>query len=310
MLLALCFSAWAQQSRKIPRIGYVSGGVPYGFKEFRQALRDLDYIEGKSVLVEYRSLEGKADRASGAVADLFRLNVDILVSPSTPAIRAAKEATQTIPIVMVATFDPVATGIVKSLARPGGNITGVTRLAHDLSGKRVELLQEVLPGLSRVGVLWDAGGSGTAFKRYEAAARALKIEPQSFGVRHPTPDLDGAFEAAAQGHTNTLIVIRGALINRYQKRIVELAIKNRLPSMYESKPYVEAGGLISYSADETESYRRAAWYVDKILKGAKPADLPVEQPTKFEFIINLKAAKQIGLTILPNVLARADKVIK
>jgi putative ABC transport system substrate-binding protein len=311
LLFALCFPVWAQQPGKIPRIAYVSGsGVLYGLKEFRQALRDLGYIEGKSVLVEYRSLEGRRDRAPGVIAELVRVNTDVLVLPTTGGIQAAKQATKTIPIVMVATFDPVAAGIVESLARPGGNITGVTRLAHDLSGKRLELLKEVLPRLSRVGILWVPGDSDPAFKRYEAAARELKIELQSLGMRDPNLDLDAAFQPAAKGLTNALIVTRNSLINRYQKRIADLAIKIRLPSMYESNSYVEAGGLISYSADETESYRRAALYVDKILKGAKPADLPVEQPTKFELVINLKTAKQIGLTIPPNVLARADRVIR
>ena len=300
----------AEQPKSIPRIGYVAGGGSYGFTKFREGLRELGYIEGKSIAIEYRPPAGKPGDVQGIVEELVRLNVDILVSPNTGAIQAAKQATKTIPIVMVATFDPVATGIVESLARPGGNITGVTRLAHDLSGKRLELLKEVLPELSRVGVLWDAGGRGTTFKRYEAAARAQNIELQSVGVRGPNPDLDGAFYAVTKRRANALIAIRDSLINRFVKRIADLAIKNRLPSMHESDRYVEAGGLISYSAKEAESYSRAAWYVDKILKGAKPADLPVEQPTKFELVINLKTATQIGLTIPPNVLARADRVIK
>ena len=229
-----------------------------------------------------------------------------------PAIRAAKQATKTIPIVMVTTQDPVATGLVDSLARPGGNITGLTRLTRELSGKRLELLKEVVPRISRVGVLWDADvtAPGIAFKEYEAAARALKIQLQSLEVRGPNPDLEGAFQAAAKGRASALITIRNPLLNRYRKQIADLAIKNRLPSMYEGSDYVEAGGLMSYSANDAESFRRAAYYVDKILKGAKPADLPVEQPTKFEFVINLKTAKQIGLTIPQSVLFRADKVIK
>ncbi|MBI3060887.1 MAG: ABC transporter substrate-binding protein, partial [Deltaproteobacteria bacterium] len=224
----------------------------------------------------------------------------------------AKEATKTIPIVAVLAVDPVATGIVDSLARPGGNITGIATLQRDLSGKRLELLTEVVPKISRVGVLWDANAPGPAiaFKEYEAAARALKVQLQSLAVRGPNPDLEGAFQAAASGRAGALITIRNPVLRRYPKQIAELAIKNRLPSMYEGSEYVEAGGLMSYSANDVESFRRAATYVDKILKGAKPADLPVEQPTKFELVINLKAAKQIGLTIPPNALARADRVIK
>ncbi len=309
--------AQAQQPKKVPRIGYVSGsGDPStpspSLEAFRQGLRDLGYIEGKNILVEYRYAEGKVDRMPDLVAELVQLKVDVLVAGNLPGIRAAKQATKTIPIVMVTTVDPVATGIVDSLARPGGNITGLTRLTRDLSGKRLELLKEVVPAISRVGVLWDANAPGPVigFKEYEAAARALKIPLQSLEVRGPNPDIEGAFQAAAKGRASALITIRGALLNRYPKRIVDLAIKNRLPSMCEGSEYVEAGGLISYSANEADQFKRAAYYVDRILKGTKPADLPVEQPMKFEFIINLKTAKQIGLTIPHEVLARADKVIK
>ena len=244
----------------------------------------------------------------------MQLKVDVLVVGTLSSIRAAKQATKTIPIVMVIAVDPVATGIVDSLARPGGNITGLTTLNRELSGKRLELLKEAVPRLSRVGVLWEADSRSQAaaigFKEYEAAARALKIPLQSLEVRGPNPDFEGAFQAAAKGRASALITIRSALLVRYPKQIADLAIKNRLPSMYEGSQYVEAGGLMSYAANDTESFRRAAVYVDKILKGAKPADLPVEQPMKFEFVINLKTAKQIGLTIPPNVLARADRVIK
>jgi putative ABC transport system substrate-binding protein len=213
---------------------------------------------------------------------------------------------------MVILEDPVATGMVDSLARPGGNITGLTTLARDLSGKRLELLAEMVPGISRVGVLWNADNSSAAFaiKEYETAASTLQIQLQSLQVRGPNPDLESAFQAAAKGQGSALITARDALLLRYQKQIAELATKNRLPSMYEGSQYVEAGGLMSYASNDAENYRRAAYYVDKILKGAKPADLPIEQPTKFELMINLKAAKQIGLTIPPNVLARADRVIK
>jgi ABC-type uncharacterized transport system substrate-binding protein len=238
-----------------------------------------------------------------------QLKVDVLLLVTPSAILAAKQATKTIPIVMVTTQDPVAAGIVDSLARPGGNITGLTRLTRELGGKRLELLKEVIPGKSRVGVLWTQGTT-TSFKEYEPAARALKIPLQSLAVRGPNPDLEGAFQAATNGRANALITVSNALFYPYLTRIADLAIKNRLPSMHEVSAYVEAGGLMSYSSNDTENYKRTATYVDKILKGAKPADLPVEQPMKFELVINLKTAKQIGLTIPPNVLARADRVIR
>jgi len=305
----------AQQQKKVPRIGYVSSGDPsteLRLAAFRRGLRDLGYIEGKNIRVEYRYAEGKPDEVPGLVAELVQLKVDVLVVGYLPAIHAAKQATKTIPIVMVTTVDPVASGIVDSLARPGGNITGVTRLSRDLKQKRLELLKEVIPRISRVGVLWDADNENAAiaFKEYEAAARALKIPLQSLAVRGPHPDFEGAFQAAAKERASALITIRDALINRYRRRIADRAIKNRQPSMYEGSEYVEDGGLMSYAVSDAENYRRVATYVDKILKGKKPADLPVEQPATFELVINLKTAKQIGLTIPANVLARADKVIK
>jgi putative ABC transport system substrate-binding protein len=279
---------------------------------FRRGLWDLGYIEGKNVQVEYRYAEGKPDEVPGLVTELVQLKVDVLVVGYLPAIHAAKQATKTIPIVMVTTVDPVASGIVDSLARPGGNITGLARFTGDLKKRRLELLKEAVPRISRVGVLWDADNESAdiAFKEYEAAARALKIPLQSLAVRGPHPDFEGAFQAAAKERASALITIRDALINRYRKRIADRAIKNRQPSMYEGSEYVEDGGLMSYAVSDAENYRRAATYVDKILKGTKPADLPVEQPAKFELVINLKTAKQIGLTIPANVLARADKVIK
>jgi putative ABC transport system substrate-binding protein len=317
VLFALSFPVEAQQATKIPRIGYLSpSGDPYTpgrqLEAFRQGLRDLGYNEGKNIVVEYRFAEGKPDRLLSLARELVQLKLDVLVLISLQSIRAAKQATKTIPIVMVTTVDPVAAGLVDNLARPGGNITGLTRLTRELSGKRLELLKEAVPGISRVGVLWDADNPGAAisFKEYETAARALKIQFQSLEVRGPNPDLDGAFRDAAKGRASALITISNSMLSRYRKRIADLAIKNRLPSMYEESAYVEAGGLMFYSSSDTESLRRAAVYVDKILKGAKPADLPVEQPTKFEFIINLKTAKQIGLTIPQSVLYRADKVIK
>jgi len=313
LLLGLSVSAEAQQSKKVPRIGYVSGsGDPKTptpqIEAFRQGLRDLGYIEGKNILVEYRYAEGKQDRYPSLVAEIMQLKVDVLVSPAPPAILAAKQATKTIPIVMVTTEDPVAAGIVDSLARPGGNVTGLTRLTRELSGKRLELLKEMVPGISRVGVLWTQGTTG--LNDYEAAARALKIQIQSLEVRDLNPDFDGAFQAAIKARVSALITVNTAFLLRYPKQIADLAIKNRLASMYEQRQYVEAGGLVSYAASDAASFRRAAVFVDKILKGAKPADLPIEQPTKFEFIVNLKTAKQIGLTISPNMLARADRIIR
>lgn len=315
LLFALSFPAQAQQPGKIPRIGYVTAGgslTDPGFVAFRQGLRDLGYVEGKTIAIEFRSGEAKLDRISSLVAELIKLKVDVLVSSSQPGTRAAKQTTSTIPIVMVASFDPVATGIVDNLARPGGNITGVARLQRELAGKRLELLNEAIPGISRVGVLWnpDTPGPHQAFKEYEATARALKIEIQSLEVRSPKPDFDAAFQAVTKGRASALITARNSVLDRYRNRIVELAIKIQRPLMCERSHYVEAGCLMSYSANEEESYRRAAYYVDRIVKGAKPADLPVEQATHFELVINLKTAKQIGVTIPESVLYRADKIIK
>ena len=303
----------AQQPTKVPRIGFVGPATTDPrTASFRQGLRDIGYTEEKNILVEYRYVGGRVDRFPDVVAELVQLKVDVLVAVPFQAILAAKQATKTIPIVMVTTLDPVATGIVDSLARPGGNITGLARLTRVLGGKRLELIKETAPKVSRVGVLWAADDEGSAigFKDYETAARALNIPLQSIGVRGPNPDLESAIGEAAKGPSDALIAIRGGLLNRYQKRIADLAIENRLPSMFEGNDFVEAGGLLSYTTNDDESFRRAAVYVDKIVKGAKPTDLPVEQPTKFEFVINLQTAKQIGLTIPPNVLARADRVIK
>jgi putative tryptophan/tyrosine transport system substrate-binding protein len=313
LVLAVGVIAEAQQSANIRRIGFLTGGGnPFSFEAFRQGLRNLGYIEGKNIVIEYRSAEGDQERIAGLVTELVQLKVDVLISGTLVAIRAAKQATNTIPIVMVLSVDPVATGLVDSLARPGGNITGVTNLARDLSGKRLELFKEVVPGISHIGMLRDADDPSAAlgFKEYEAVAPALRVQLQSLEVRGPNPNLEGAFQAAAKGRASALIAIRGFLFNRYPKQIADLAIKNRLPLMFERNEYVEAGGLMSYATNDVDQWRRAATYVDKILKGTKPADLPVEQPTKFEFVINLKTGKQIGLTIPPNVLARADKVIR
>jgi ABC-type uncharacterized transport system substrate-binding protein len=310
----------AQQPSKVPRVGYVTSTGnsndpgPSG-QAFRQGLRDLGYVVGKNILVEYRYIEGNPDLIPAFIAELLALKVDVLVATSPTAIRAAKQAAKTVPIVMVTTQDPVAAGIVDSLARPGGNVTGLTQLARDLSGKRLELLKEVIPTISRVGVLTVAGppptGVSTALVEYEAAARALKIPIQSLQVvRGPNPDLERAFREAVKGRVNALITARNQVLTPHTKKIADLALKNRLPSMHEVKHYVEVGGLISYGANDSDLFRRAASYVDKILKGTKPADLPVEQPTKFEFVINLKTAKALNLTIPQSVLFRADKVIK
>jgi putative tryptophan/tyrosine transport system substrate-binding protein len=319
-LYALSVPAHAQQPARIPRIGYATGDVGTAgnpadatTQAFRQQLKDLGYIEGKNIAIEYRFSEGKGAAVEAEQArELVRLNVDVLIAGAYPAIRAAKEATKTIPVVMTTTQDPVATGLINSLARPGGNITGVTTLSKELSGKRLELLKEVIPDLSRIGVLWnpDASGSVTGFQEYETAAQALKIQLQSLTVHAPKPDLDSAFKAAVKGRASALIMIRQGLITGFQKAIADMAIKNRLPLAAEGSGFVESGSLMSYSASDTDRYKRAAYYVDRILKGAKPADLPVEQPTKFELVFNLKTAKQIGLMIPPEVLGRADRVIR
>ena len=309
--------AQAQQPKKIPRIGWLSGGGTADtpgtqFEAFRQGLRDLGYIEGKNILIEHRRAEGKLDRLPNLVAELVQLKVDVLVITTLQAIRAAKQATKTIPIVMVVIVDPVAIGLIDSLAHPGGNITGLSTLNQDLIGNRLALLKEAVPRISRVGILWNADNpaAGIGFKEYEAAARALKIQLQSLEVRGPNPDFNAAFQATAKGRVNALITVRDAVLIGYQKRIADFAIKNRLPSMSESSQYVKAGGLMSYAVNDADQYRRAAYYVDRILKGTKPADLPVEQPMKFEFVINLRTAKQIGLTIPQWTLMKADKVIQ
>ena len=309
--------AEAQQAKRMPRIGYVSGtgslSAPGPYIEaLRQGLRDLGYIDGKSIAIEFRGAEGKPTRIPSLVAELVQLKVDVLVSGNFPAASAAKQTTKTIPIVMVSNEDPVATKLIDSLAQPGGNITGIATLQRELGGKRLELLTETLPRILRIGVLREAvSQTGViGFKEYETAARALKIQLQSLEVREPKHDLEGAFQAAAKGRVSGIITITNPLVLRHTKRITELAIKNQLPSMYEGSAWVEDGGLMSFSTDDLDVFRRLATFVDKVLKGVRPADLPVEQPTKFELAINLKTARQIGVTIPPNVLARADRVIK
>jgi putative ABC transport system substrate-binding protein len=308
LFFALFSSAQGQQTPNLPRIGYVATTAPDTPNNvaFRKGLRDLDYIEGKNILLEERYAEGKADRIPSLVAELLHLKLDVLVSPVSEAIRVAKRSTKTLPVVMIIADDPVATGFVQSLAHPGANITGVTRLTQELNGKRLELVKEVLPGISRVGVFSVAGFTVT--KEYESAARALQLQLYALDVQGSEQGIDDAFREAIKAQAKALIATR-ALIG-YRKQIAERAIKHRLPLISEGSDFVMANGLMSYAANDPENYRRADVYVDKILKGAKPSELPVEQPTKFELVINLKTAKQIGLTIPPNVLARADKVIK
>jgi putative tryptophan/tyrosine transport system substrate-binding protein len=287
--------------------------MPEGFPQaFRRGLRDLGYREGHNILVEYRGAQGHLDRIPGLVAELVQLHVDVLVSSNGPAIRAAKQATHTIPIVMTITADPVAMGLVESLARPGGNITGLTTLNRTLTGKRLQLLTEVVPGISRLGVLGDANEPGwvAVFKVHEAEARALKIPLQSLEVRGPNPDFENAFQAAAKGNVSALIALNHSVLNHGAKRIADLAIQHRLPSMYENRSFVDVGGLVSYTSSDAETGRRAAIYVDKIFKGAMPADLPVEQPTKFDLVINLKTAQALGLTVPPTLLFQATELIR
>src|SRR5262245_13051434 len=316
LLLAFCFSVEAQQSRKVPRIGYLTGATPDGqsarLEALRQGLRELGYIEEKNIVIEYRHAEGKLDRLSALAEELVRLKVDVIVTAGGGgATRAAKAVTKTIPIVMAGDVDPVAQGSVTSIARPGGNVTGLSTLAPEISGKRLELLKEIIPKLSRVGVLGTSTGPSTErlLQEVEPVAGAFGVKLQFLDIGS-AKDIETAFRAAIKGRADGILVLTGPVINAQRNQIAELAVKSRLPAIYPFPEYVDAGGLTSYSASIADLYRRAATYVDKILKGAKPADLPVEQPIKFEFIINLKAAKQIGLTIPPNVLARADRVIK
>ena len=317
LLFALCSSAEAQQVKKIPTVGFLLEGFPSSVSDstrieaFRKGLREIGYTEGKTISIEYRFAEGKRDRLTDLAGELVHHKVDVIVTYGTVGTLAVKRATTTIPIVMTSSSDPVARGLVASLARPGGNITGLSSVSPDLTGKRLELFKEVIPNLTHVAVLWDpSGGEDSAnFKDTKVAARALNVQVQSLEVRSPE-GFERAFKAATEKRAQGLIMVQSALTTTHATRIVELAIKSRLPTMFAQGVFVESGGLMSYSPNHTDLARRAAVYVDKILKGAKPADLPVEQPMKFELVINLKTAKQIGLMIPPNVLARADRVIK
>jgi putative ABC transport system substrate-binding protein len=314
-LFAPSVSVQAQQPRKVSRIGWLGGAsasaVASRLDAFRQGLRELGYVEGKNIVIELRAAEAKPDQLPALAAELVRLKVDVIVTGGPLPTRSAKEATSTIPIVMAFDTDPVGNRFVASLARPGGNITGLSDFAPEISGKGLELLKETVPRLSRVAVLGTSTRPGNAqsLKETELAAVELRIKLQQLDVLIPT-DIETAFRAAANEHADGALVLQSAIHFSQRTKIAELAVKSRLPATYPRREFVEDGGLMSYGVNIADLDRRAATYVDKILKGATPADLPVEQPTKFEFVINLRAAKQIGLTIPPNVLARADKVIR
>jgi putative ABC transport system substrate-binding protein len=315
MLFALCSSAEAQQQAKVAKIGELlfrpGSTLGAGREVFRRSLRELGYLEGKNIVFETRSAEGKLDRFPAMADELVRLKVDVLVASSTAEALAFKNATRTIPIVFVVSSDPVSDRLIDSLAQPGGNITGVTTIASVLAGKRLELLKETVPNVRRVAVLWNSRdpGSTQQWKERQLAGRELGLQLHSMEVSS-ADKYEGAFKKAAKAGSGALAQMAGSVASANRKQIADLAAKHRLPAIFERGDYVDSGGLMSYGPDRAESYRRAAVMVDKILKGRKPADLPVEQPTKFEFIVNLRTAKQIGITIPPNVLVRADRVIK
>jgi putative ABC transport system substrate-binding protein len=315
LLLAFCISVEAQQTGKIPRIGFLSGGFPgstIGIERMRRELRELGYVEGKNIAFDYRYAEDKPERSPALADELVRLKVDVIIASGGSDTQAAKKATKTIPIVFLESiYDPAAIGLVDSLARPGGNITGFSTMATVLAGKRLELLKETIPKLSRVAVLWNpqARDNEPQWKESQIAARQLGLQVHSIEVSS-ADKYESAFQDAIKTGSTALAVTRHRLSNNYQKIIIGLAAKGRLPAIYYRQDFVENGGLMAYGADELEPFKRAASLVDKILKGTKPADLPVEQSTKFELVINLKTAKQIGLTIPPTVLARADRVIR
>jgi ABC-type uncharacterized transport system substrate-binding protein len=320
ILLAVAVLAEALQPGRIPRIGYlVTGSIDSPetralLDAFRQGLREHGYVEGRNIVVEYRAADGKIEELPGRVTELARLKLDLIVAGNTPAARAAQQATTTIPIVAPVMGDPVGDGLVASLARPGGNITGLTFLGPELVPKRLELLKEALPTVSRVAALWHPGAFGERstrdmLKETETAARTLAVQLRLVGARGPD-EFDRAFSTMTRERAEALIVFPSPMLFNERRHVVDLAAKHRLPSMFGATEFVELGGLISYGASINDLVRRGANHVDKILKGAKPTDLPVEQPMKFELVINLKTAKQIGLTIPPNVLARADRVIK
>ena len=308
VLLVVAAIAEAQhEPKKVPWIAFL-GGYGINIDSFRQGLEKLGYIEGQNIHIEYRFAEGQPDRELELARELATLKVDVIVTGNTSITRAAKQATRIIPIVFVAVADPVGNGLVESLARPGGNVTGLSNLSEELAGKRLEIIKEAFPKVTRAAIL-SGGITESSFMAAEAAAKTLAVQLQPLRIRDAN-ELEGAFEAVIRRKAQAILFSGGQLLNGHQRQVLELAAKTRLPTMYWRSEWVVAGGLMSYAADNADLSRRAAVYVDKILKGAKPADLPVQQPTKFEFVINLQAAKKIGLTIPPNVLVRADKVIK
>jgi putative tryptophan/tyrosine transport system substrate-binding protein len=315
-LLAAPIAAEAQQATKVTPIGYLSGpslsANAARIEAFRQGLRELSYVEGKNIVIEWRSADGQFDRLPALAAELVRLKVAVIVTSGGALTRRAKEATSTIPIVMTNDPDPVGDGFVASLARPGGNITGLSTFAPELSGKRLEILREVVPKLARVAVLGSSTATGYAqtLKEIEPAAKAFKMQLQFIDVNVNAKDMETAFRAASEGRAQGMLTLNSAILGSQRTQIVELAEKNRLPVMYHQRDFVEVGGLMFYGVNVPDLSRRAASYVDKILKGAKPADLPIERPTKFELVINLKAAKALGLTIPSSVLSRADQIIE
>jgi putative ABC transport system substrate-binding protein len=312
-VLAAPLAAVGQQAGKVWRVGYLSlaSGPSPRSEALRQGLHELGYVAGQNIAIEDRWAEGDLDRARGAAADLVRLNVEIIVTGGPQATGAAKEATTTIPIVMAVDYDPVGAGFIASLARPGGNITGLSALNPELSGKRLGLLKEIVPRLARIAVLWNPSepNAETYWRETRLAARAMGVQPQSLEVRVPR-DLQGAIQAARRGRANAVTVLTDPVTLYHRAQLADLAAKHRLPAIYSERLFVEAGGLMSYGANDREMHRRAALFVDKILKGAKPSELPVEQPTTYELVINLKTARALGLTIPPSLLQRADQVIE
>jgi ABC-type uncharacterized transport system substrate-binding protein len=316
-VLAVSRAAEAQEAAKIARIGYLASNLaasPHLHEAFRQGLRDLGYVEGRNVVIEYRDAEGKFERLSALAGEMVALKVEVIVAADTPAALAAKQATRTLPVVFIGAGDPVTIGLVTSLARPGGNVTGLSLLAPELVGKRLELLKQAVPGISRVAALWQPGFVGERTekdtrKEVEVAARALGVRLQLVEARGPE-DFDRAFSDMTRARAGALTVLGSAMFANERRRLVDLAAKNRLPGVYGFREYVDAGGLMAYGPSVADLFRRAAAVVDKILKGVKPGDLPIEQPTKFELVINLKTAKALGLTIPQSLLSRANQVIE
>ena len=307
------FATFAQQPKELPRIGYLISQTPDNYFEmFQQQMRELGYVEGSNVIFDKRNAEGQLDRIPVLVRELVDQKVRVLVMPNNVAINAAKKATATIPIVMVASIDPVAAGYVDTLAHPGGNITGIANLRRDLSAKRIELIREMLPKLSRLAILWDADGPGPkiAVEKYETAARLLGLRIQSLAIRGPRPELESAFRAARTGRAEAIIIVTNPTTDQHRTTIMALSTRNRLAAIVEHANWANAGGLVSYAPSHSEIAQRIAAFVDRILKGAKPADLPVEQPTLFDLVLNMKTAKALGLKISNSILVQATKVIE